>query len=441
MLSREENDLICRVGPETPMGKALRRYWTPAMQSSDLPEAGGDPFRLVLLGQGFVAFRGEDGQVAILDEACCHRGVSLALGHVEGCGIRCIFHGWKFAADGELVDAPNVSEPGFMKRVRQRSYPVREAGGVIWVYLGPKELEPPFQHHAWFDLPQENRINAYLVQEANYVQTMEGLFDSSHLNILHIDSLKAYQKAEAEFMQAAPSVMSDTAPYFEAEDTDFGFHYAALRNVGDGQDVRIAPFIAPYASINPNGDLWMAVTPIDDTHCIYFHVWWDASKPIGTDPYRAHHLKFVGLDDETLSNFGQTYATINNPDRPQIKNGFKQDRAAMREGRSWSGFPAFTQDDSAVQMSAGALRDRTIENLCNADLGIIKLYQNLRRIALDVAAGKEPLGLHADPTQIFGVTAVVPPEGWQALVPTHKKRAKGGAAPVDYEAALAEADA
>ena len=125
MLSREENDLICRVGPDTPMGKALRRYWTPAMQSSDLPEAGGDPFRLVLLGQGFVAFRGEDGQVAILDEACCHRGVSLALGHVEGCGIRCIFHGWKFAADGELVDAPNVSEPGFMKRVRQRSYPLR----------------------------------------------------------------------------------------------------------------------------------------------------------------------------------------------------------------------------------------------------------------------------------------------------------------------------
>ena len=113
----------------------------------------------------------------------------------------------------------------------------------------------------------------------------------------------------------------------------------------------------------------------------------------------------------------------------------------MREGRSWSGFPAFTQDDSAVQMSAGALRDRTIENLCNADLGIIKLYQNLRRIAVDVAAGKEPLGLNADPTQIFGVTTVVPPEGWQALVPTHKKRVKGGAAPVDSEAALAGADA
>lgn len=199
MLSTKENDLMCRVGRGTGMGTAMRRYWTPAMQSSDLPEAGDDPRRVVLLGDAYVAFRGEDGQVGILDEGCCHRGVSLALGRVEGCGIRCIFHGWKFAADGELIDTPNVSDPNFKARVRAKSYPVREAGGLIWVYLGPKELEPPFPHHPWFDIDPRHRINTYLVEPSNYVQVLEALYDSSHLNILHSTGLDTAQDSDLRF--------------------------------------------------------------------------------------------------------------------------------------------------------------------------------------------------------------------------------------------------
>lgn len=420
MLSREDNELMCLVGPSTPQGKALRRYWTPAMQCSDLPDAGGDPRAVRLLGQNFVAFRGTDGQVAVLDEACCHRAVSLALGRVEGCSIRCIFHGWRFAADGELLEAPNVSEESFRKRVRQRSYAVREAGGLIWVYLGEQGKAPPFPHYPWFDVDQDHRINCYLVEEANFVQVQEALVDSSHLNILHADGLNRGKDSELSFASDTQPLLLASDPRVEAETTEFGFHYAALRPNGDGVEARITAFIAPYSVANPNGDLWMSVVPIDDTHSIYFHVWWDAEKMIGQEPARTEHLKFIGLDDDSLKAFGMTYDTIADQAKPSRRNGFYQNRAEMRAGNTFSGFHSFTQEDAAVLMSAGALKDRTNENLCRADMAISRLYQLHIRNAKAGLSGDDPVGLQVNPINIIGVQDRVPAEGWQALVPNHR---------------------
>lgn len=93
MLSHDDNELMCRVGPATPMGKALRRYWVPILSSYQLPEPDGDPVKVEIFGDKFVAFRNSDGVVGVLDEMCRHRSVSLALGRVEGGGIRCLFHG------------------------------------------------------------------------------------------------------------------------------------------------------------------------------------------------------------------------------------------------------------------------------------------------------------------------------------------------------------
>ncbi|HJQ18027.1 MAG TPA: Rieske 2Fe-2S domain-containing protein [Allosphingosinicella sp.] len=432
MLSTKDNETMCRVGRDTPMGKAMRRYWTPAMQSSDLPEPGGDPRRVVLLGDSYVAFRGEDGVVGFLDEGCAHRGVSLALGRVEGCAVRCIFHGWKFAPDGELLEAPNVSDPNFKKRVRARSYPVREAGGLIWVYLGAKALEPRFPHYPWFDLEPRHRINAYLVEQCNYVQTMEALWDSSHLNFLHQDGLAIGGDLDLKFAQQTQNLLLDEAPGFEAEDTDFGFHYAALRPDGGKMLARIAAFVPPYSVVNPNDGLWMSVVPIDDYHSIYFHVWWDEKLEIGLEPHRTEHLKFIGLDDDALRAFGMTYDTINDPDKPFIHNGFKQNRAGMRAGTTFSGFHSFTQEDSAVLMSAGELKDRSFENLCHADAGVARLYRTLLKIAKSSEKGEDPIGLDANPMEIIGTTGYVPEGGkWQDLVP--HKRAK----PARTDAAIA----
>src|SRR5437868_2681183 len=129
MLSREDNELMCRVGPGTGMGEVMRRTWMPALLSSEMPERGGDPVHVELLGENFVAFRDGDGNIGLLDEHCCHRGASLAVGRVEKCGIRCIYHGWVFAADGQVLETPNVADPRFKERFKAKSYPVREAGG------------------------------------------------------------------------------------------------------------------------------------------------------------------------------------------------------------------------------------------------------------------------------------------------------------------------
>ena len=424
MLSSKDNELMCRVGPGTAMGTAMRRYWTPAMQSSDLPDAGGDPRRVVLLGEAFVAFRGEDGKVGILDEACPHRGVSLALGRVEGCAVRCIFHGWKFAPDGELLEAPNVEDENFRKRVRAKSYPVREAGGLIWVYLGPKELEPPFPHYPWFDVEPKHRINAYLVEQCNYVQTMEALWDSSHLNFLHQDGLVKGGETDLEFGKKTQNLRLSISPKIEAEDTEFGFHYASIRPDGDKELARVQAFIPPFSEVNPNGDLWMSAVPIDDEHTIHFFVWWNEDVDIGVESYKNEHLRLIGLDEDTLRDFGLTYDSVHSHNKAGVHNGFKQNRAAMRAGESFSGFRGFQQEDAAVLMSAGSLRDRTNENLCQSDMGVVRLYRTLLKIAKSTETGEDPIGLDADTMQIKGLSAYVPEGGtWRDLVP-HKRPAK-----------------
>ena len=144
MLTAEENEVLCRVGPGTPMGTVLRRYWTPAFQLGDLPAPDCPPVRVTILGENFVAFRDTTGRLGFLDEMCCHRGASLALGRVEDCGIRCLYHGWKYAVDGTIMETPNLAAPTFRERVKHGAYPVREAGGLAWVYLGPPGTDPPF---------------------------------------------------------------------------------------------------------------------------------------------------------------------------------------------------------------------------------------------------------------------------------------------------------
>ena len=149
MLTREDNTLICRVGPGTPMGAVMRRYWHPVCTSAQLPAPDCAPLRVRLLGEDFVAFRDTGGRVGVLDELCMHRGASLALGRVEEGGLRCLYHGWKFSVDGALLETPNHNDPKYRERMKAPAYPVREAGGLVWAYLGPKDREPGFAPYAF----------------------------------------------------------------------------------------------------------------------------------------------------------------------------------------------------------------------------------------------------------------------------------------------------
>jgi phthalate 4,5-dioxygenase len=424
MLSKENSELICRVGAGTAMGTALRRFWLPALLSEELPAPDCDPRRVQLLGEDFIAFRDSEGKVGLLDEYCCHRSASLALGRVEAGGIRCIYHGWKFAVDGTVLDTPNVADPTFKERFKAKAYAVREAGGLIWVYLGPPTQMPAFPKWSFFDLPAPNRLPVYAVINCNFVQIMEGLVDSAHLTVLHTSPLKTTGGSELDFAKKTAHMQFNAAPRIEAEETDFGFHYVALRPVSeeprDGAMARIASFVPPCFILNPNGDLFFALVPVSDTRTLFFHVWWDANKKIGEDPLRSQQLEFVGLDPASLDAYGLSLRTCDSPQAACRANNFLQDRDAQRRGH-FSGLPSFTQEDAAVSMSGGPIRDRSKEILCVADVALPKLYRALTTCAKQASEGQDPLGLHADTANIIGVSGkIAPGVHWRTLASQHK---------------------
>jgi nitrite reductase/ring-hydroxylating ferredoxin subunit len=422
MLSKEDNETMCRVGPGTPMGAATRRFWLPALLSEELPHPDCDPRRVQLLGEDFIAFRDSDGKVGLLDEYCCHRNASLALGRVEGHGIRCIYHGWKFAVDGTVMETPNVADPRFKERIKAKAYPVREAGGMVWVYLGPPAQMPEFPRWPCFDVPASNRLAVCAVVSCNFVQVLEGLVDSSHLSLLHTSPLKTTGGSDLDFAKKTAHMQHNASPRIEVEETDFGFHYVAMRPSLEGEHVvaRVASFVPPCFILNPNGDLFLAVVPVSDRRCLFFHVWWDAERKFGEEPLRSQQLEFVGLDPAALDAFGLSLRTCDMPGAASRANNFLQDRDAQRRGH-FTGLPSFTQEDAAVSMSGGAIRDRSKETLSVADVALPKLYRALLACARQASAGQDPLGLHADTAHIVGVSGSLEPGvHWRALVPHHK---------------------
>src|SRR5579871_4433687 len=157
MLSAEENALLTRVGPRTPMGNLLRCFWQPFALTTELAQADGDPIRVRLLGEDLVAFRDSAGRPALLANNCPHRGASLFFGRNEENGLRCVYHGWKFSADGTCVDMPNEpAESDFKHKVRATAYPVVESGGVLWAYLGPSPA-PELPALEWTHVPASYR--------------------------------------------------------------------------------------------------------------------------------------------------------------------------------------------------------------------------------------------------------------------------------------------
>ncbi len=420
MLNDADNALMCRVGPGTGMGAVMRRFWMPALLSSELAEPGGDPRPVELLGERFVAYRDAQGRIGFYAEACAHRSASMLLARAEPDGLRCIYHGWKFATDGTVLDTPNVADPRYKERIRGRTFPVRESGGMIWVYLGAPELEPEFPRWPWMDMPASHRINAYAVVSCNYVQVLEGLVDSAHLTVLHASGLAKTNGSDLDFAKKTTHMQFDAAPRIEADDTDFGFHYVAMRPMGEQRMARIASFVAPCFLANPNGDLWFAVVPVSDEKTHFYHVWWNPEKPIGEEPARTTQLRFVGLDPESLDQFGLGPQSSLGPNLPRWENGYRQDRAAQRAGH-FTGLVSFTQEDAVCSISSGGIRDRSRELLCASDLAIAKLYRTLLGAVRKLRDGEAPTGLHADTTRIIGTSgAIGADQDWRTLVPDHR---------------------
>ena len=223
MLSREDNELLCRVGRGTPMGDLLRHYWTPCLPSTELPTADGPPKKVRLLGEDLVAFRDTRGDVGLLAANCPHRGASLFFGRNEECGLRCSYHGWKYDVAGRCVDMPNEPEEStFKDKIRARAYPCRDVNGVIWTYLGPREMPPPLPA---FEINTVAATHVYpplmMLEECNWVQALEGDIDSSHIDFVHA-------KRNPDGTQRG-TYHRDTRPRLELLPTDYGACYSARR--------------------------------------------------------------------------------------------------------------------------------------------------------------------------------------------------------------------
>ncbi len=198
MLSKEDNELACRVGPGTVMGNLFRQYWLPAALSSELPSPDADPLRLRLLGEDLIAFRDSNGAVGLIQNNCPHRGASLFFGRNEEAGLRCVYHGWKFDVDGHCIDMPNEpTESDFRTRVKATAYPTRERGGIVWAYLGPRPTTPPeLPDLEANNLPDGEFMVSAIQREANFLQGLEGDIDTSHFSFLHFGHLGRVGKEE-----------------------------------------------------------------------------------------------------------------------------------------------------------------------------------------------------------------------------------------------------
>jgi phthalate 4,5-dioxygenase oxygenase subunit len=301
--------------------------------------------------------------------------------------------------------------------------------GIVWVFLGEPGSEPPFPHYRFMDVDDDHRIVAPTVINANYAQVNEGSIDSSHLNYLHADTMKAgvapLGSTPGGGRRSLDGVKMDATPRLQVENTEFGFHYAAIRGrEGDHPDhVRVTAFIAPFGGyVAPDGPAFFAV-PMTDERTLLLTVYYSFDTPIGDEPYRSSYLEFFGVDEETRHRLGMSRATCDSPDAASRRNHFFQDRAAMADGRSFTGIHDFTPEDAAVFISMGGVYDREAvgEHIVPADAAIVKMRRLLLHCADVVEKGGDPVGVGLD---ITGVRAnagdVEQGEDWHQLVPGNR---------------------
>lgn len=394
MLSHADNETLTRTNRGTPMGQVMRCYWLPALLSDELPEPDGPPVRVRLLGEDLVAFRDTRGRAGLLDEFCPHRLASLFLGRNEECGLRCVYHGWKFDVDGNCLDMMN-EPPGsdFHTKVKITAYPTLEQGGVVWAYLGAPGRQPPPPNFEWTQAPETHRRVSKNWQVCNWLQSLEGGIDTAHAPILHRtitpDTARAGIGINTDFVTGG-------APTLEVDLTDYGYRYVGVRSLGErGDFVRAYQYVMPFHQMRPRqsgykgqdarqviaGHAWV---PMDDANCmIYNWVYSFGPEPI-TDAEWAEIERGYGRGpDQLLPN----YRSVGNRE-----NDWRIDRQVQKY-ETFTGIDGINAQDVAVQESMGAIVDRTRENLTRSDRAIIQARRLLLQAAAAVADGGTPPGV------------------------------------------------
>jgi len=415
MLSHEDNEVLARIGPGTLMGDVFRQYWLPLLLSTELSEPDGPPLRVRVLGEDLVAFRDSHGSVGLLDVNCAHRGASLFFGRNEECGLRCVYHGWKYDVDGRCVDMPNEpADSNFKEKVHQRAYPCRERNGLIWTYMGPLAEPPGLPALEWNMVPEGQRYMSKRYEQCNWAQALEGGIDSSHSSFLH--SKLNTDEYTGDQRKGFLIKDRDKHPRFEVVDTEYGELVAARRTVDDEQYYwRITQFLMPaYTMLPPYGQepmsshFWL---PIDDVATMAWTITWHPTRALDeaemermTGGWGLH----VGLD----------MLQRGDPARPGsewqpvacLENDYMIDWEAQKT-EVFSGLPWVAMQDQALQESMGPVYDRTREHLGVSDAGIIQVRRRWLQAAHDLRQrGVTPPGAGRPEAYHVRAAAVILPQ-------------------------------
>ena len=411
MLTFEENELLCRVEGNAPMGQLMRRHWTPVCLIEEVSEPDGAPVQARVFGEDLVVFRDTLGDVGVMDEYCPHRRVSLVFGRNEDCGLRCLYHGWKMDVRGNVIEM--VSEPAAsvaLQKVKHKAYPVQEWGGLIWAYMGADhgtQTMPVFAPPAWAPTADTQVTIAKALIPCNWAQILEGAIDSAHSSSLHSSDMVPARVETAQTTETTwlrPS--TDKAPRLQVERTKYGLRYAAIRrpimNAAANDYVRSSVFVAPATALIPPNNLYNVANinvPMDDTNtAFYFIAWGHTSQTPDTTTWRKFLGHTVGADLDAK------YRPLRNRD-----NNFWQDRDAMSAG-NFTGITGFPNQDVAMWVTMGPIADRTHERLGASDLAIVEF----RKLMLDAVkafqAGEPAIGTGemAIPATVCAFQAIVP---------------------------------
>lgn len=416
MLKAEANETLCRVGRGTAMGELFRRFWLPAVLTRELAEPDSEPVRLRILGEDLLAFRDTRGRVGIVRAYCSHRLAPLYFGRNEMCGLRCPYHGWKFDVDGNCVETPNVPADSrdIRKSVGIPAYATHETGGVVWVYMGPREKMPPFPALEYAHVPPGHAYAARWLQRTNWSQGLEGEIDSSHISWLHKD-FDPRSSAKGAGPQLADE---DGAPLIELRETPYGFTYGARRDTAQGYFWRMTQWLAPMFSLIPHepgefvscgGRAWV---PIDDNHTTVFTFGYRIDRPLNDEELARYEsgALFPPRMDAGPFQLPDGYVVDTFLPVANKENDYLLDRQ-MQRTVNYSGIWGVHDQDRALAESSMSLGggdpgivDRSQEHLVASDRAVVTARRRIVRMAEDLANGTEPQ--MASQPELFRVRAI-----------------------------------
>jgi phthalate 4,5-dioxygenase oxygenase subunit len=425
MLRSDQNELLSRVGAGTPMGELFRRFWLPAVTSKDVGAPDRAPVRLRILGEDLVAFRDSKGRVGIVQAYCSHRLAPLFFGRNEHCGLRCPYHGWKFDVDGNCLETPNVppGAPDIRKNVGIRACPTHEAGGVVWVYMGPKDKQPPFRALEYARVPEGQYYTASWLQRGNWSQGMEGEIDSSHISWLHKDFDSKGVEGRHPVLAGGSSGTGteyavDGAPVLELRETPSGFTYGARRNLKGEYLWRVTQWVAPMFSLIPRapgpfvlggGRAWV---PIDDNHTTVFTFGYRVDRPFTSEEVEVYQsgALFPPRMRQGMYTLPDGYVIDTHLPVAAKENDYEIDRQRQRH-ENYSGIWGVHDQDRALAENSkpiggvdSGIIDRSLEHLVSSDRPVVTARRALIKMAENLQKGIEPAWL--SDTSAFAVRAI-----------------------------------